>query len=738
MAQEKVYRIKVEGTEQVINNIEELETSVKQLEDKLKTTQIGTTEFKQLQNEVKKAKSVLKDFELQVEGLDKEQRATALVDSFNGLTGAVGAVSSAFLAFGVESEAIGEAEKKLLGVIGVVSGLRDASNGLVAVQKLMGNSSVKLGESLKTAFKGGVTGAQALKGAIIATGIGALIVAVGLLIENWEAFTKVLGFGASEAEKNLEIAQKQTEEAEAQLEATNNSTELLKQQGMSDKEILQLKIKQTDEIIKSLEAQLVAQEEIKKQQIASAQRNKDILSGIIRFITAPLEILLRSIDLVGKALGQDFGLAEGLVKSVNSIADLAFSPEDAKKKGDETIKETEKKLLQLKNSRAGYQNQIAQQDKANADKAKADAKKASDEAKAERDKQHAVELAQAKALAEAKRKLAESQAKDARTLLDTQYQNELAVLKEARDAELAQENLTAQAKLDIQAKYETDSLTAQSEYNKNVEALNKELEATRLENEKAVLEKERALKDAQLASLPEGFDKQRALVQENYARQIADAGANAELVKALEIQLQNELTAINKEQEEKRLADKKEVIDASYALANDGLQAVMDLTQAFAKKDEASQKKAFELAKKLQIAQTILSTIQGSQNAFTTAQKSPLTAVFPAYPFIQAGLALAFGLAKVKQIQSTQFGSTTTSGGGGSTGGGGSAGVGGTSSASLGAPNTTLPSQQQGGSTTQSGTQQGGGAPVVKTYVLAGDVSSAQQAEAKINQRRTL
>jgi hypothetical protein len=222
MAETKVYSIQINGVTQAVNSINDLEQGVKTLEEQLKGEQIGTDAFKRLQNEVKKAKSQLKDFELQVEGLDKEQRATALVDSFNGLTGAVGAVSSAFLAFGVESEAIGEAEKKLLGVIGVVSGLRDASNGLIAVQKLMGNSSIKLGDSLKSAFKGGVSGAKALKGALIATGIGALIVAVGLLIENWEAFTKVLGFGASEAEKNLAIAEKQTAQAESQLEITNN------------------------------------------------------------------------------------------------------------------------------------------------------------------------------------------------------------------------------------------------------------------------------------------------------------------------------------------------------------------------------------------------------------------------------------------------------------------------------------------------------------------------------------
>ena len=735
MAETKVYSIQINGVTQAVNSINDLEQGVKTLEEQLKGEQIGTDAFKRLQNEVKKAKSQLKDFELQVEGLDKEQRATALVDSFNGLTGAVGAVSSAFLAFGVESEAIGEAEKKLLGVIGVVSGLRDASNGLIAVQKLMGNSSIKLGDSLKSAFKGGVSGAKALKGALIATGIGALIVAVGLLIENWEAFTKVLGFGASEAEKNLAIAEKQTAQAESQLEITNSSTELLKQQGMTDKEILALKISQTQQVITALEAQLVAQEEIKKQQIASAQRNKDILVGIIRFLNAPLEILTRTIDAIGSALGKDFGLTKGLLKSIDSVANLAFNPEDVAKKGDETIKETEKKLLQLKNQKAGFENQQKAADKTASDKAKADGEKAAAEAKAARDKALATELAAIKANEEAKRKLRETNAKEGLDLLNVQLANEQARIAEAQAAELAQEDLTEKAKLAIQEKYQNESLIAQATYDKELATLNAETAAKAIEDAKVALDARRALKDAEIAALPEGYDKERAVISEQFARQIEDATGNAELIKALEQQQANALVDITKKETEEKNALRQQQTNDAINLVSQGLDAILALNEAFGGDSEAEQKKAFEIAKKAQIAQAVISTIQGAQNAFATASASPLTAIFPAYPFIQAGLATAFGLASIKKIASSTFQSTSAPGGGtpssGGTGGGSTPN--GSSSASLGAPQLGGSSSTQNtNETTQSNT------PVVKTYVLAGEVSSAQDAEAKINQRRTL
>ena len=56
-----------------------------------------------------------------------------------------------------------------------------------------------------------------------------------------------------------------------------------------------------------------------------------------------------------------------------------------------------------------------------------------------------------------------------------------------------------------------------------------------------------------------------------------------------------------------------------------------------------------KVGKAAAVAQATISGIEGVQNAYTTAQSSPITALFPAYPLIQAGLAAAFS---GKQIQS--------------------------------------------------------------------------------------
>jgi hypothetical protein len=83
--------------------------------------------------------------------------------------------------------------------------------------------------------------------------------------------------------------------------------------------------------------------------------------------------------------------------------------------------------------------------------------------------------------------------------------------------------------------------------------------------------------------------------------------------------------------------------------------AIAALQTAFAGEDEARQKKAFETRKKLSLVQATISTIEATIAAFKSAQESPITAVLPAYPFIQAAAAAAYGLAQIQQIRNQTF-----------------------------------------------------------------------------------
>jgi hypothetical protein len=132
-----------------------------------------------------------------------------------------------------------------------------------------------------------------------------------------------------------------------------------------------------------------------------------------------------------------------------------------------------------------------------------------------------------------------------------------------------------------------------------------------------------------------------------------------------------------------------------------------ELAETFARKDEESQKRAFNFSKAMKIASTIMATIEGVQNAFKTAQDSPITLAVPAYPFIQASLAGAFGAAQIAKLKATKFNSqqaTQQSGGG---------------VPQMSAPQTTSSLLQQGGN--EQLTQQ------QRVYVLEGDITRTQQ-----------
>jgi hypothetical protein len=89
-------------------------------------------------------------------------------------------------------------------------------------------------------------------------------------------------------------------------------------------------------------------------------------------------------------------------------------------------------------------------------------------------------------------------------------------------------------------------------------------------------------------------------------------------------------------------------------------EAIAQLELAFGNESEKSQKKAFEIRKGLALASATISAVEGTINAFKTAQDSPITAFFPAYPFVQAGIAAAFGVAKIQQIRNQKFQGATT------------------------------------------------------------------------------
>jgi hypothetical protein len=333
------------------------------------------------------------------------------------------------------------------------------TGGLVSKIKSITKYSKDLGTGLVTAFKAGTKGASSLQKAIVSTGIGALVVAVGLLVAYWD---DIVGFisGASSEQKHLLAETEKTAQAQqAALDAISLQENSLRLAGKSEKEIRDLKIQQTNETITALEAQLQAQEAIKKSQIDAAKRNKEILQAVIRAITLPLSTLLATVDMVGKALGKDFGLDE---KFTGGIAKLVFDPEEVAEAADETIKETQDQLAKLKSARDGFLVQ-EKQEQAAFEKAATD---------------------QAAKSAQERFDILNRENQRREEALKTHEENVARIAKEARDKRLADT-------LDI-AKFEQEE--DMRAFNAELERLNKQKEATEAKDKlrKEDLDKEKA------------------------------------------------------------------------------------------------------------------------------------------------------------------------------------------------------------------------------------------------------
>lgn len=269
---------------------------------------------------------------------------------FNALSKSIGGVLDGFQAvqgglgiIGVEGEAVEQAMLRVQSAMALSQGLQ----GLMEAR----DSFKQLGTVAMNALKGIKTG-------LAATGIGLFVVALGTVVAYWDDIKEAVSGVSDEQTKLNEKTSANLEASEAKVSALDKQDNILKLQGKSEKEILQLKITELDATIKIAETNLENQKATKKAQVEAAKRNRDILVGIIDFIAKPLEMLLKGVDKVAEYLGMDSGLAKWFEGAKTSAAELIFDPKETASEGDKAIKAAEEKLTELKNQRAGYELSI--------------------------------------------------------------------------------------------------------------------------------------------------------------------------------------------------------------------------------------------------------------------------------------------------------------------------------------------------------------------------------------------
>ena len=216
-----------------------------------------------------------------------------------------------------------------------------------------------------TGLKTFISGLKTTKSAIIATGIGALVIAFGLLVTYWDDIKVLVNGVSSEQKILLKYAEDTRDAAQEQLNITNQSEASLRLAGKSEREILNLKIQQTNEVILATEAILTQQKLQKEAQVEAARRNQEIAAGVLAFLQLPITMLLGAVDALTYGLSKVGAIEEAtnLVEEASKFqASFLFNPETIEEEGDAVIEETENILRKLQNSRDGFTLEAQQRD----------------------------------------------------------------------------------------------------------------------------------------------------------------------------------------------------------------------------------------------------------------------------------------------------------------------------------------------------------------------------------------
>jgi len=612
---------------------------------------------------------------------------------------------------------------------------------------------------------------RSIKAAIGATGIGLLVVALGAIYAYWDDIKAAVSGVSAEQKKLNEEAAANLEIQNKNLDAVQGQEEILKLQGKSEQEIYQIKLDQYDQTIAAAKLQLQTMEDTKKAQVDAAKRNQEITKGIIGFLSAPIMVLLGAVDALTEGLAY-MGVIEEATTFATDFLDkssgLLFDPEAVAAEADKTIEEAKNGLMKLENERAGLINRQNEKIAGERDKAAADRKAAQDKELAELQKHLAnIKKLEDQAYIDA----AEDEEERERRKLEKQQEAQRAELDQLIAFYQEKKNLTEEQLNTLNALIkERDLLLAQQQRERDAQQDGfdkKAFEKKLADVDVFYAQKAAALKQSLLDGL---------ITQQEYDAQSQDLEVeNLEKKRELMVQEGESTIEIDEEilqkkldiKERERIADEEEVErkraneELKLQAVQAGLTLISDLTQAFLGENAKKSKAAFNLQKATSIASTTIDTYLSASKAYNSQFLPIPDPSSPVRGGIAAGIAIAAGLSRIAKIAAEKFpeDKASESKGGGTSKPAGSKFV---TGGMLGGPGHDM-----GGIKSMMGELEGGefvmnrvassqflplleqmnsvgqaeaekpvvspaNTPIIKTYVVASEMSSAQEAEKRV------
>jgi hypothetical protein len=570
-------------------------------------------------------------------------------------------------------------------------------------------------QGLNLSFKG-------MKAAIMSSGIGILVVALGEIIANWEAITDAIGV-TSEAARQLEQDQKQlnatmvaaTAATQPYLDIINDTTQSIENRRTAH-----------DQLSKVVEA-------AKGIDIESAD-GMQRLADATRDYVAQQTLQQQLAQVNEKIAGKEQEILEQKTKWYNwglNAEGKAAQLEKQRQKIRESMQPLEKERNRI------IQNQIQLQNKLNKeleDQREAEKQKRLDDEAAAKAEREAEARRQRLAQARRERLNREEQAiarREKQAIQTNMTEEELFLdeLERQEQAELATVK-SEEAKAAIREFYAQKFVEYIDQLNDKEQERQDKIDADQLKNQQAVTEalnKQRmSAREVEQADLETHYDKLHEQAEGNAELQLEVETERLNARAALQKKFDDEDSAARQAKSDKDLAKAKADLEAEMALrtefATNTFSILSNLNEAFSKKGEEQSKKSFERTKAISIAETLVSTYLSAQAAFASQFKPLATIDSPIRGALAAGAAVAGGLARVAAIKSQQYSGGGGAGGAGVTGGGFSGGA-----TSVGVdvgsliPNQQTPTPEP-----------------VRAYVVSNEISNRQALDRELQIQTTL
>jgi hypothetical protein len=562
---------------------------------------------------------------------DPGKKFQAFVTLGSQIAAGFSAVQGAMALVGAESEDVQKALLKVQGAMALAQGLSQLKD--------LGKS----WQQLKVFVNAATQGVSGFKKALISSGIGALVVAVGTLVAYWDDIKGLVNGVSKEQEKLNEQTEKNLKAEQEKMDALNSSDEILKLQGKSEREILQIKMGQLKLVIAESKARIEQAEITKVSQIAAAKRNNELTkmvirgaieanTAILRALAAPIDLIILTVNQVSDVLGFGKVVATTINEEITKmnvaasdwVANKLFDPEKVKTEADESIKTMKSTLLQQENQYAGYQNQLnGANNKGNKDRSEANEKAANEDNKRreEADKEAAAKrrdltLKRDKEFAEEINKIIE--------------ETRLAGIKDLREKERAELDATHREQLlDIK---NNENVTFEQRLALTIALRQKQRQ------EEVALQQKFDQEDLQKESAK--LLEQSNAEDLNFAERLAKIKEREDLESQIIFESDQARTDFQKQNSEarKKIAqeEKNAIIQALDAVA----QSLLNASDLLGKNTKAG--------KALAIASATISMLTSAQKAYEATVGIPF--VGPVLAPINAGLAIAAGIKNIREI----------------------------------------------------------------------------------------